>query len=312
MPEIIICLFCGLPGTGKTSICSKIQQVDKENAYLHVEYDSLIGNVSDFYNASWKERRNQVHELIEVLVEGLKNNNTIKKKEWKLLNSNEIISIYKSVENIRSKGNNKVCILVDDNMFLSSMRKVYLQTAIKHQTCYLQVYFKGNFDLCKERLKKRTTNIVNETTWLKMNSQFEVPILKKFQVVLQDTCELNECVNKIVLSINKQKPIKKLEQQIEQQFFADNCRQINSENTAHQCDLILRKVIKSLFLSSDMNVKNLIEKIDKSNISKAKKRVLFEIKSGNFIIDLGCEEENTENKLKQLLINTLKSYYNKS
>ena len=309
MPEIIICLFCGLPGTGKTSICSKIQQADKENAYLHVEYDSLIGNISDFYNASWKERRNQVHKLVEELVKGIKNNNTIKIKEWKLLNSNEILNIYKNVDKIKSKSNNKVCILVDDNMFLSSMRKVYLQTAIKHQICYLQVYFEGNFELCKERLKKRTTNIVDETTWLKMNSQFEVPILEKFQVVLQDTCELNECVNKIVLSINKQKPIKKLEQQIEQRFFADNCRQINSENTAHQCDLILRKVIKSLFLSSDMNIKNIIKKIDKSSFSKAKKKVLFEIKSGNFLINLECEEEKIEDKLKHFLINTLKSYY---
>jgi len=308
MLEIIICLFCGLPGTGKTSVCSKVQQIDKVNAYFHVEYDSLIGKITDFYNASWKKRRNQVHQFLEEIVQNLKNDSEIKKNEWNLLDPNEVAKIYKNIDKVvKSKKYKKVCILVDDNMFLKSMRKIYLQTAIKHQICYFQVYFEGNFELCRERLTKRTTNIVDDITWLKMHSQFEVPNLTNFQVVLQSTCELIECANKIILSINKQQPIKKLEKQLKQQLFADNSRQINTLNTAHQCDLILRKVIKSLFSSSDIRIKNLIMMIPKNDISKAKKYILSEIKSGQYFLS-GCKEENIENKLRQSLINILQNY----
>ena len=144
-------------GAGKTYLANQCLQFLGTNLDLHVvSYDNHIEPESDLNIESWKKRRYRVYFKVKELVLNLKSMTT---------------------QHIKRKPH---VIIIDDNMFLKSMRYSYFQLAREMSVGFCQLHVTTSLDTCLDRIRLRNFSDhsmvkVEDSTIIQMAGKFDVP-----------------------------------------------------------------------------------------------------------------------------------------
>ncbi|KAL7642517.1 UNVERIFIED_CONTAM: hypothetical protein RMT77_007078 [Armadillidium vulgare] len=223
----VICLFIGLPGSGKTTLCNKLttylNNCDVNSKVINFEFDSFIN-------------LEEQSKLVTVT------KNDREEKIFKTLRNEFAREIENTIENIK---NNliKYVILVDDNFYYKSMRYKFYQMAAKFNCGYCQVYLDCCLDLALERNNDRSSK-VNEEAIKTMAKRMEVPN-KSCQweaesFISSANAEINiedvsSFVNSNFLNARSLVDINALDKTVAQN--------LNLKSLLHRSDLILRTLV---------------------------------------------------------------------
>jgi tRNA uridine 5-carbamoylmethylation protein Kti12 len=166
--KMIVILLCGIPGSGKSTLCSNLlQEWDRRN-------QQLSENISISYHISFDDIQDKY------FIDKLNENSfqDIRKKgldELKCILSNNI-------------NNNNDIIIIDDIMYLHSMRREVYVLARDFSSKLLVVWVKLDFNIALERNNNRIKEkIVNEKALLNIYNNFEIPSSNNI-------CDRNFCI----------------------------------------------------------------------------------------------------------------------
>ncbi|KAB0796558.1 hypothetical protein PPYR_10619 [Photinus pyralis] len=247
MSKICIVLLIGIPGAGKTTFHTTLRRSTDDVIYkFHtVVYDELVVNDCEI---SYKCKRGKVFAIATELMASI----------------------------LTLPTNHKHVIIIDDNMYLKSMRYEYYKHAERLELSFLEVYFEVNIPTALLRNSTRE-NKVPEKTILKMAQQIEKPIESWEGNVFRINSNLNfddnlylEFFNKLELSF-----CKTLRRKVD-------CHTEKMSITKLQAvDLVLRKIAHGKI------------KEDKDNASKVcaqKKHIFNAVRQGTILVEDGWDE----------------------
>merc|ERR1739838_170645 len=324
----VFCLLCGLPGTGKTSLCLKLLSKDEsELRFLHISYDELIGHL-DLENKvdnKWKDSRRDVISLVaditKQLLSGCPINQDFINDKHNFLCGDTLNGLFKSLKTIVTDKPSYIVLLIDDNMHYKSMRKCYYQLATSLGIGSLVLYLHCPLVVCQQRIASRGNQLsVTSKTLAKMSQNMEppndstVPTKAVFLKLDSRYTYQEDSLSKIFksLEICSKSPLNvsvtsaKVAECVQQKLLTLN-------SISHQADNSLRKIINKSFQNSNELPKDLAVKIRNSaqQVSEAKKQVLKKVRSGAVNLE-DCFQNNSsetneafEKKLIELLIETL-------
>ncbi|KAF5304417.1 hypothetical protein FQR65_LT07947 [Abscondita terminalis] len=238
MVKICIMLIIGIPGAGKTTFVKKLLQLLPMygNFKLHtIIYDDMLGN--DYYK-DYKLKRQLPFETAKKLIE----------------------EIYQAKDDH--------LIVVDDNMYLKSMRYQYYKLARDYQMSFFQIHFDVPLATALERNATRNTPIP-EHVIKRMSNKFESPC-ENWENILFEV--LRKCMNDPVINITptyEKPPIGVLQ----------------------KIDVILRKIVH----------KNIKQNVSEASILCNRRIELFKsIKNGTISVDNNLEQYELEILLESL------------
>lgn len=274
----------GLPGSGKTTFAKTLKNHFKRHnekyfTFIHVCYDEILpfSHVEIHENEiKWKELRagiiNKVHELLLSLLNGDIENCP------KCFKSQLDVHLFDSV----------IVILIDDNMYLRSMRYAFYKKAKEFNIGFCQVYLKSSLEQCLERnISRSSKNVVPAPVITEMNSKLQQPKMdnkwEKHTLVFQTDNDYQElyCNYFDLLDLSLKNPVS-----IQNEFDLLEKKKsalICMTNVLHQSDIALRQVIssrvkKNIEIKDHNSKKELQLFCTKLNNTKAK--VLNDIKLG--------------------------------
>jgi len=302
--HVSICVLCGLPGAGKTTLCKHLLKNSGEYNFIHISYDELIPwidfSLPDVLN-TWKKYRTEVLEFVKSLISVLQNKSCINFVDnLQLLNKDHALMLYsKTIEFFKRQSEN-IVYLIDDNMPYLRMRYEYFQIARLYNIGYCTILVDCSFAECQKRNKQRPVQeVVMQKSLRRINAQLERPDIhnknweKNFCIIelLEENFVSVESKIFRTIQVAFHNPVEPIPLQDLQ--AAEEMRSINQKNLAHQADLCLRKLCSN-FLKSQEHPKLLAEKVN-----FAKKYILNEIKTGHF-----DEQEffDTSNCIKQNIL----------
>ena len=150
--ELIVVLL-GLPGSGKSTLCSQLREkaLERGETVLTVDYDELIPLAKQAKmvdeEGAWKREREAIGGAVSNLLENID-----------IGGSNDVDVPYLSQlkETGLVSGNMaKVTILVDDNNYLSSMRKPWHKLARDRSAGFCQIFVQASTEQAKHRNSMR-------------------------------------------------------------------------------------------------------------------------------------------------------------
>ena len=281
-----ICVLCGLPGAGKTTLTKCLQQDNNIN-FVPICYDNLIPWI-DFSDpdilSTWKSYRNEVLLLVKFFI-GVNEkshqdcfNDFLKNID--LINKEHIFYLYELIKKLKS-GKNKIVFVIDDNMQYRRMRYEYFQIARNCKIGFCTIMIDCSFQICQQRNQQRPIGeIVKLKSLRRINAQMEMPDSTKaawekyFCIIKLEKNEINSVLPEVfnVIQLALENPVFPLPEHNEE--LTEKARLANRNSLGHQADLCLRKLI-SEFMQQQKDPKKFSQKI-----SLAKKYILYEITSG--------------------------------
>ncbi|XP_053548591.1 L-seryl-tRNA(Sec) kinase [Bombina bombina] len=276
--RLVLCLLCGLPGTGKSSIAEKLSKTKCSWSVVVITYDDIItaeaflgitkephrkpreiSASEDRQTSLWKQHRRHLLGYVEKLITSLLNCPALEapacstEGSWNqflhCLNLQGILSPTASdmetthhYVNIPEGCN--VCLLLDDNFYYQSMRYEVYQLARKYSLGFCQIYLHCPLEFCLQRNKTRPYPLPDKTIHL-MEEKMEKPNADK------NPWENNS----LSLDTSVQVPIEKITDLLlnamenplspvqEDCTEKDKERAICAASIIHQADLSLRRII---------------------------------------------------------------------
>ena len=242
-------------GAGKTTLAEKLlNELSLDYTVRIFTYDKLILPDSDLTMLSWKHRRQQIIDQCRQAV-----------NEFKLLNESSSPS---------------TIVLIDDNMYLQSMRYTYYQLARSLEVGFCQIFLDSEVSVCWQRVSKRneisSDFLVPRTAFDRMRSRFEKPDPMKnkwehnsISISISDSFDDDLDVEKIenVFQLALRMPLKRIE--VSEKIVC------GVDSFHHQADLLLRNLIKEQI----QNYQN-VESFNLKNLSKEmtrRKKILLDM-----------------------------------
>lgn len=145
--EICLVIFIGLPGSGKTTLCSALVEYLKTSCKtsndivqhaIPICYDRMIPeNVFRYQDNSsqWKEARRGIVSYVKNLVSYLK-----RLEQHNIANSFEISVREELLKITQNEKRRRVYVILDDNMYYRSMRYEYYQLARLYNLSFCQLF----------------------------------------------------------------------------------------------------------------------------------------------------------------------------
>lgn len=289
MVDIVLCVLCGIPGCGKTTLCRRLVSSGEKFTYVHVSFDELTGWIENQGDGAWKQSRSMVLSLVGKIVELLR-------EDGKYPNSNpfpdlidkEVFRLFQEVKTVASRTikSTTVVLLIDDNMFYKSMRYSYYQLAEQFSLGYCIVYLNCFSGVCYNRLKQRSDGHLIESSVKRIAEQFEKPDPSKekweiFSKEFDSSDQSSPLVTYeqfIETCVNHPVEISRLsEKEIEERNLT---RKVNAVNLIHQADLCLRKIVSELSKEIRSDAEN--KSIQMKKIVKERKCLIAAMKSSSF------------------------------
>lgn len=295
--KIGIIVFCGLPASGKTVLCGKLQANLKQFSFIHVCYDDMLPWITDIDNLiTWKNARSNVVTMVKHYMQCI-SLNCITDFETTVLKS-EGCQHVKSKVSMAMQSTKPIIFFIDDNMQYRGMRYEYYQLS-KAMSCGFSILFMNcPLTTCEERNKKRRPDKqVEFKSLLKIDTQMEIPgtsaVGWESRVLNINTSEHETVPENILTFLQDTLDNPVLEKiHVVDVHLSDACRETNRNNIHHQADIIMRRQCKQWIQSSEF-MSDLSINSKSKKISKMKKQILTEIKSGLYDLDLYLHSDGT-------------------
>ncbi|XP_059175789.1 L-seryl-tRNA(Sec) kinase-like isoform X2 [Physella acuta] len=248
--QVCICVLCGLPTAGKTSLLNSLklslqtlEQVGQlKFAVVGIEYDSLL-SVSEHQEVKeWKLARRQVLTLVRNLIPVLRQQTIsmecpdgVSCETW-----SKFGPVLQEVTRLWNPGITQVLVVIDDNMYLRSMRYEYFQLSRELSTGFCQVYLEHGVAEAIRANQTRGSVGVTCASIQRMGQSLEPPDGSRFwwekqSITLQPFTEGH--IQKVASLV--QTALEKPSQAVEERGAAP----VHSE--LHKADLVLRKCVSS-------------------------------------------------------------------
>ncbi|XP_043911967.1 L-seryl-tRNA(Sec) kinase [Protopterus annectens] len=299
---ISVCVLCGLPAAGKSSLASVIVAEVKACGLadcLLLSYDDLIPEDAFQFPSEtgsrpetlslWKLYRHKLLGHLEHFIQNTARNSDMLDPEdgidaiWKsiihcLEEQNMISPDRKGVDACQYQINKKegpLVIILDDNFYYRSMRYEVFQLARKYSLSFCQVFLECPFEVCTQRNSERTCPIPEDTLVI-MRQKMEPPdpiknSWEQNSLILQTHGSILEDIHKVItlLTTAMEHPEKQLEDNTEQ---LEIDRAICASNILHQSDQTFRKLVSQAMKTAKDNkvpsctLKQLAEELNKLKI----------------------------------------------
>ncbi|NP_001121470.1 L-seryl-tRNA(Sec) kinase [Xenopus tropicalis] len=211
--KVAICLLCGLPGAGKSTLARSLSTRTSQQRFATISYDEIITAEAfrpelhdELYEQSreisrssallknpetspWKQHRQYLLEYLEHLIVALLNSSALAPphgtsdgtwhrfvgclQEQGLISSSGS-SVETGTHSVKIPENDEVCLVLDDNFYYQSMRYEVYQLARKHSLGFCQIYLHCPVESCLLRNKGRPVSIPEGTIWL-MDKKIQKP-----------------------------------------------------------------------------------------------------------------------------------------
>ncbi|OCT71568.1 hypothetical protein XELAEV_18034546mg [Xenopus laevis] len=210
--QVGICLLCGLPGAGKSTLGWSLSSTTLRQRFAVISYDKIITAetfqlaLQDELDQSreippssallktqetshWKQHRQYLLEYLEHLLVALLNTSELRPPEGKCdgtwyrfvdcleeqgLISSAGSSTEKGTHSVIISENDEVCLVLDDNFYYQSMRYEVYQLARKYSSGFCQIYLHCPVESCVLRNKGRPVSIAEDTIRL-MDKKIQKP-----------------------------------------------------------------------------------------------------------------------------------------
>ncbi|CAH8497162.1 unnamed protein product [Schistosoma turkestanicum] len=253
MKRVVLTTIVGLPGSGKSSLCERLRQLNSDDCLVvWIEYDKLIPvqlfcPKSD--SSDWKDWRQAVVGCFEKLL-----------AFWKVVdfahdfNEKEKI-IWLSINIYSTPDAKDIIVLLDDNFYYCSMRRSFYNLARKYSCSYASIVCKCAVDTCVLRNRTRP-DPVPEDIIQNMERKFEWPdpvnnLWEKHTITISSHQESVHSPVSLLdfLKVLLNQPI------INEDSIRDEERNksklINLDSLLHNVDIHLRKITNHTIKSKD-------------------------------------------------------------
>ena len=335
-PEIGFVLFCGLPGVGKTDLATKLNsfinshpQTSQHFTSFLFSYDSLLSKSVEnavISSNEWKAGRSFVKALLKSFAEHLKQQMEINDffdysqtsqdaDGFKSSIEQNFLTLLKSTIKSKTKTSSKIFLLIDDNFYYESMRYEYFKLACECDISYVCFCLQtASLPFLLERNSTRSeesrlnTNIIQ-----RMFEKFEPPNLKdgweckfshNFQVDERNSNPVS--VQELLYFILD--ACSKLAQYLADKTADDAQKTENlrlghesAKNPLHECDLILRKIVKTQLNELKRSTAD-ISMLSKK-LLEVKLKIIGQLKSpeSSLAVELASLGNNDLTRIEQIL-----------
>ncbi|EEB14398.1 conserved hypothetical protein [Pediculus humanus corporis] len=243
-----------------------------------------------------------------------------KKNEWKSLRKNLASDIEKLIHALKSKNMNliptifvndlknlkfleeNVVLIIDDNMYLKSMRYTLYQITKKNQIGFCEVFFNCSLEKALQKNNERQSDsIVSPEIIERMLTQIEVPNKKnaweKYSLCINSFSDINEFHTDLFTILNNSlcNPEKiSFVSSKEKQLSLLQCQ----TNIIHQADIALRKIVGEE-IKKLSNVTPAEKKYHCLKLNEKKVDILADLKSGVIFLPTKIVSEIKNNEEKK-------------
>ncbi|XP_037039226.1 uncharacterized protein LOC119076537 [Bradysia coprophila] len=282
LTNICVNTLTGLPASGKSTFCQKIQREAQTFNVIHICYDDFIrlpttddspAQSHYFQSKQYKKHRFSLLWLIQQLIDDIKQNTDFSKFQLAILTDFPHVKL-----NVTFESSKKLyLLLIDDTMHYKSMRKEVRTLARDNELGYFVTYFHSTLDGAIERNRGRTFT-VDENHLKRMHAIIEGPTDEDGQIIRVNVDDDEEIATNFVESFALdciKTPLKSL------QLVSEP---VVEQTIIHKVDLVLRQCVhRKMRLCKETNRTGDLRKIAEALCAK-RSFVLREIKLGR--IDL--------------------------
>jgi len=242
----LVVVFCGLPGSGKTTLSCLLKQYAQQRCVnvVHIEFDELLD---------------------EKLL--LNNDFTLALSETRQAALTQISNILSDQQQQHQE--QQTYLLIDDNMYYKSMRRAVYNLSANHSASYAQISVQTPLSICLERDKGRDEGRrVGEEVIRRMDGKIEWPgdenwernsyIFQGREEGEERACSINKLLD--ALERDAKNP---LVYRAELEKEREKSRDANAKSVIHECDMKLRKITQELFKQTPSLIKQNKEKMKK-------------------------------------------------
>lgn len=282
--EIVLLLLLGLPASGKTTFSKMLMKLNgdvtvpgslgqKNVGIIHICYDALVPLISQ-HQMKWSESRKKVVALVENIICLLKAHNYSGLEDYL-----QQMKINKTRRHILPTTNETTILIIDDNMFYSSMRYEYFKMARKYTISFAEICIHCSTEVACNRNSHRLKDRVPQETIIRMAEKLCCPSEKntweKWSCCLSSESSFGNRDAQAAFQIIEdalKEPVLPLNTEDD-----ENAHNKDAPNLVHEADIALRKVIGSKIkqlstgITTDKNVQPLLLK---------KQLLLQDLKSG--------------------------------
>ncbi|NWS96187.1 PSTK kinase, partial [Mionectes macconnelli] len=305
-----LCLLCGLPAAGKSSLARALRRRLRQRpgwacALLH--YDELIppevfrprapgaGPPEPLPLVSavpgWKRSRRELLQCLESFLRALLAGAPLPGPEqpgWeRFLRCCRREGLLEAAQGAGGAPARPLCLLLDDNFYYQSMRYEVYQLARKYSLGFCQLFLDCPLECCLQRNRLRSDPVPEQTIHL-MARKIEMPDLKKnawekHSLILSSSECISEDSEQIMnlLATALENPVRPNEEDTEQK---DTDRAICAASAVHQADQACRRVISQAM--KDARDKNVLPSEMKSlaeELNKMKAEFLEDLRQGEIL-----------------------------
>lgn len=282
--DICVTVLCGIPGSGKSTFAKSLidkstlasQHYWEESKSLHwllVSYDEIIPTdveknlIEREMPNAWKECRENIQNAVDNLVRELKNETEASETFTTGAENKEyhFESFQMFLQNTRHRESGIVVILIDDNMYYSSMRYKYYQLTRKHSISFCQVHIDCDTETALIRNRERLIRLVPDDVILNMAARFEVPnpeqnVWEKHSISVNTNSSPMALENSMIQTMELitralSAPSRPVLEDVDQTSRVVD-RQICSENMIHQADILMRKLTAEYMKEASRNTRS--------------------------------------------------------
>ncbi|XP_077595212.1 L-seryl-tRNA(Sec) kinase isoform X2 [Stigmatopora nigra] len=248
-PLACLCVLCGLPAAGKSSLSRKICLAAGRQGWKAavLVYDELIPDqafhareglldedpTSQEARTAWKFHRNAVLRWIEEFLE-------------KKLANDSTAFLTPPLEDVQAE-NAPLLLVLDDNFYYPSMRYEVFQLARKYSLGFCQVYVQCPIEICILRNENRPRPVPGGVI-LEMAKRLEAPNSKKNQweaksVTVDSSQNVSKCQIQKIMELTSSAMSEPLSPVEEDEEVKEADRQKCAANIVHQADQACRRLI---------------------------------------------------------------------
>ncbi|XP_012579248.1 PREDICTED: L-seryl-tRNA(Sec) kinase [Condylura cristata] len=307
--KLALCVLCGLPGAGKSTLARALShRLRREQAwavgvvaYDDVMPDAFLPEASEPpLPSQWKLLRQELLKYLEYFLNGATGGGqmsvppTRTEVMWEAftacLKDQDLISsaaaeARPSYPLTKTAMSRPLLLILDDNFYYQSMRYEVYQLARKYSLGFCQVFLDCALETCLERNGQRPRAVPAETIHL-MGGKIEKPHPEKNgwehnSLMIHSAACSSETSSQLtdLLQTALENPVKRVEDNVEQK---ETDRVICSTSLLHQADQTLRRIVsQTMKEAKDEQVPPYNLKLLAEELNKLKAEFLEDLRQGN-------------------------------